>query len=56
VLLDVRHKQTGEFITVADLEAALAKISYQLQPLDIVLLHTGADKRLGSPSYFAQRC
>jgi kynurenine formamidase len=54
VVLDVRHKNAGEFITVADLDAALAKISYKLRPLDIVLLHTGADKRLGSPSYFAQ--
>jgi kynurenine formamidase len=54
VVLDVRHKKAGEFITVADLEAALAHIGYRLCPLDIVLLHTGADKRLGSPEYFAQ--
>jgi len=54
VVLDVRHKAAGEFITVADLQAALSRISYQLCPLDIVLLHTGADKRLGSPDYFAQ--
>ena len=32
----------------------LAKIDYQLAPRDIVLLQTGADKRLGSPEYFAQ--
>jgi kynurenine formamidase len=54
VVLDVRHKAAGEVIRVADLEAALARISYRLRPLDIVLLHTGADKRLGSPDYFAQ--
>ncbi len=54
VVLDVRHKAAGEFITVADLEAALSRINYQLRPLDIVLLHTGADKRLGSHDYFAQ--
>lgn len=54
VVLDVRHKAAGEFITVADLEAAIARVGYQLRPLDIVLLHTGADKRLGSPAYFAQ--
>jgi kynurenine formamidase len=54
VVLDVRHKAVGEFITVADLEAALGRIDYQLRPLDIVLLHTGADRRLGSPAYFAQ--
>jgi len=54
VLLDVRHKGAGEFITVADLQAALDRIGYRLRPFDIVLLHTGADKRLGSPAYFAQ--
>jgi kynurenine formamidase len=54
VVLDVRHKAPGELITVADLEGALAKIGYRLRPLDIVLLHTGADKRLGSRDYFAQ--
>jgi kynurenine formamidase len=54
VVLDVRHKAAGDFITVADLQAALDRIKYQLAPLDIVLLHTGADKRLGSPDYFAQ--
>jgi kynurenine formamidase len=54
VVLDVRHKANGEFITVADLEAALRRIDYRLKPLDIVLLWTGADKRLGSPAYFEQ--
>jgi kynurenine formamidase len=54
VVLDIRHKAAGEFITVADLEAVLSRINYQLRPLDIVLLHTAADKRLGSPDYFTQ--
>lgn len=54
IVLDVRHKEAGEFITVADLQAALASIDYQLRPFDIVLLHTGADKRIDSPNYFAQ--
>ena len=54
VVLDVRHKRAGEFITVADLQGALTGIQYQLRAQDIVLLHTGADKRLGSPDYFAQ--
>lgn len=54
IVLDVRHKQAGEVITVADLEAALQKIGYRLRPLDIVLLQTGADQRLNSPDYFAQ--
>jgi kynurenine formamidase len=54
VVLDVRHKRPGDEITVADLEAALDAIGYQLRPRDIVLLHTGADQRLHSPGYFAQ--
>jgi kynurenine formamidase len=54
VVLDMRHKQAGEAITVSDLEGALTRMSYTLRPLDIVLLQTGADKRLHSPEYFAQ--
>lgn len=54
VVIDVRHIPAGEFITVADLETALQKIEYRLQPLDIVLLQTGADKRMGTREYFAQ--
>jgi kynurenine formamidase len=54
VVLDVRHKAAGAFITVADLQEALARIDYQLRPFDIVLLCTGADKRLGAKDYFAQ--
>jgi len=54
VVLDVRYKAAGEIITVDDLKAILHCIGYQFRPFDIVLLHTGADKRLGSPDYFAQ--
>lgn len=54
VVLDVRHKAAGEFITVDDLRSALERINYTLKPRDIVLLQTGADKRLHSADYFAQ--
>lgn len=54
VVLDMRHKAAGEFITVEDLQAALEHISYTLKPLDIVLIQTGADKRLDSKAYFDQ--
>ena len=54
VVLDVRHKPAGDFITVEDLQRELERIGHQLRPLDIVLLHTDADKRLASREYFAQ--
>jgi kynurenine formamidase len=54
VVLDMRHKTAGEFITVDDLQASLDAIGYALKPLDIVLLQTGADRRMGTPDYFAQ--
>lgn len=54
VVVDVRHKKPGELITVDDLSQCLRAIDYQLQPLDIVLLHTGCDKKIDSPNYFEQ--
>ena len=53
VKLDLRHKKPNEVIKSADIEEALSKINYQLKPLDIVLLHTGADKLYGGPKYFS---
>lgn len=52
VKLDLTHKKPAEVITAVDIEAALKKINYQLKPLDIVLLQTGADKLFGGPKYF----
>lgn len=54
VRLDVRHVPAGEEITVACLQAALKEIGHTLRPLEIVLLYTAADQRLGSPDYFRQ--
>lgn len=51
VRLDLTHKGAGESITPTDIEDALAAIDYRVQPLDIVLLHTGADRHLGSSRY-----
>ena len=53
VVLDLTRKQPADHITVDDIRAALDAIEYELQPLDIVLLHTGADKQLGSAAYLA---
>lgn len=54
VVLDLRHKAAGQLIDVDDVRAALDAIDYHLRPLDIVLIQTGADKRMASPDYFAQ--
>jgi kynurenine formamidase len=54
VLLDLRHKRPGQFIEITDLEQALEAISYRLKPLDIVMLHTGCDLKMGSAEYFEQ--
>ncbi|MBF0459716.1 MAG: cyclase family protein [Nitrospirae bacterium] len=51
VLLDFRHIKDGERITVNDVEAELRRVGYKLKPLDIVLIHTGADKHWGTPKY-----
>ena len=44
VVLDMRHVKPGTVITPEDLQTALEKIRYRLEPLDIVLVMTGADK------------
>jgi len=54
VVLDLRHKQSGEKIGVADLEAALRRLDYALKPLDIVMIMNGRDRFLGSTEYFDQ--
>ena len=53
VVLDLTHLNPGEFITVEHLQNALNKISYSLKPMDIVLLHTGADKKWGTVEYLS---
>jgi kynurenine formamidase len=56
VVLDMRHKPRGSGVTVDDLEQALARISYEVKPRDIVLIQTGADKLWGKPEYFDAGC
>jgi kynurenine formamidase len=56
VVLDMRHKQDGAMVNVEDLQAALDKINYELKPLDIVMLQTGADKYWGKEEYFGKGC
>ncbi|MDD4894914.1 MAG: cyclase family protein, partial [Candidatus Omnitrophica bacterium] len=51
--LNLTYKKPNEVIFGSDIEQALKKINYTLKPLDIVLLHTGADKLYGTPKYFS---
>jgi kynurenine formamidase len=54
VVLDFRHKEDGERITPKDLEKELDRIGYELEPLDIVLIQTGADAAWGTPRYLTK--
>lgn len=51
VVLDFRRKADGERITVAEVKAELERIRYELKPLDIVLVQTGADQAWGTQQY-----
>jgi len=51
VLLDFRHKADGERITAQDVKRELGRIQYEIKPLDIVLVQTGADAFWGKPEY-----
>ena len=48
VVLDMRHKNPGEEITIEDLKAAEQKINYSIKAGDIVLLQTGCDEYWGT--------
>ncbi|MDO8672982.1 MAG: cyclase family protein [Dehalococcoidia bacterium] len=52
VVLDVRHLPAGALIGVDDVKEALRKIEYELKPMDIVMIMTGASKLWGTPEYF----
>jgi kynurenine formamidase len=54
VLLDFRHKADGEHITVEDIRKELARIQYEIKPLDIVLVQTGADETWGTEEYLVK--
>lgn len=54
VLLDFRHKADGDRITAKDVQEELARIGYDLKPLDIVLIQTGADDAWGTEKYLTR--
>ena len=54
VLLDFRHKADGERITAQDVQKELERISYEIKPMDIVLIQTGADEAWGTEQYLVK--
>jgi len=56
VVLDFRQFADGHRIEPAEMEEAFRRINYQLNPGDIVLIMTGADKYWGSPEYLLKGC
>jgi kynurenine formamidase len=48
VVLDFHHKADGDEITAKDIEKELQRIKYEIKPMDIVLIQTGADGAWGS--------
>ena len=56
VKLDFRHFPDGYVATAADVEAELARIGHELQPLDIVVVATRAGEVFGQPEYIHAGC
>jgi kynurenine formamidase len=56
VKLDFRDREDGYVVTADDVEAELARIEYELQPLDIVVVNTAAGKRYGHDDYVSAGC
>jgi len=54
VVIDMCHKKPGELITTEDLKTALQSIGYELKPLDIVFVMTGADKLWATKEYWSR--
>jgi len=51
VVLNFTHLRYPDVINQEEVVLALKKMEYQLKPMDIVLIHTGGDKLLGTPEY-----
>ncbi len=51
VVLDLTLKEKSATISKEDIQKAIKKIDYEIQPWDIVLIHTGRDKLWGSRDY-----
>jgi kynurenine formamidase len=56
VKLDFRGMPDGHVVTAEEVEAELARIGHELQPLDIVLVNTAAGMAVGNPNYVNIGC
>jgi kynurenine formamidase len=56
VKLDFRHLPDGHLVSAAEVEAELARIGHELQPLDIVVVNTAAGAKYGQPDYVDSGC
>ncbi len=56
VVLDFSNKPDGYLVTADDIKDELNRINYQLKPLDIVLVCSGAQKYWGSKEYLIKGC
>ena len=56
VKLDFRHLDDGYVVTPEEVEAELARIGHELQPLEIVVVNTAAGQAYGSDNYVASGC
>jgi kynurenine formamidase len=51
VVVDARHKEDGDAVTLEEMEAGIAAAGHSLAPGHIVLVHTGRDAFYGDPDY-----
>ncbi|MBO6555314.1 MAG: cyclase family protein [Pseudomonadales bacterium] len=56
VKLDFRDKPNGYVVSAEDVDAELARIEYELKPLDIVVVNTAAGQRYGQNDYVSYGC
>jgi len=56
VKLDFRRFPDGYVVSASDVEAELARIGHDLQPLDIVVVNTSAGAKYGRDDYVASGC
>lgn len=54
IVIDMKHKEDFDPITVADIEGFLEKEGLEIKPGMIVLVKTGRDKLMGTKEFFKQ--